>query len=73
MAYGYNHVANKYNFNAISGDWTTRTIDGGGSSGSPTAFGSFSTVDLKVTEGITGASKTFGVSTHAWITFVMAE
>ena len=73
MAYGYNHVANKYNFNAISGDWTTRTIDGGGSSGSPTAFGSFSNVDLKVTEGITGASKTFGVSTHAWITFVMAE
>ena len=76
MAHGYNYAANKYNFNAVSGDWTTRTVDGGGSSGSPTAFGSFSSdanVDLKVTEGITGASRSFGTSTHAWITFVMAE
>ena len=76
MAHGYNYASNKYNFNAVSGDWTTRTVDGGGSSGSPTAFGSFSTVanvDLKVTEGITGASRSFGTSTHAWITFVMAE
>jgi len=76
MAHGYNYSQNKYNFNAISSDWTTRTVDGGGSSGSPTAFGSFSSVanvDLKVSEGITGASRSFGTSTHAWITFVMAE
>ena len=76
MAHGYQYASNKYSMNAISGDWTTRTVDGGGSSGSPTAFGAFSTdanVDLKVTEGITGASRSFGTSTHAWITFVMAE
>ena len=76
MAHGYNYSQNKYNFNAVSGDWTTRTVDGGGSSGSPTAFGSFSSVanvDLKVSESITGASRSFGTSTHAWITFVMAE
>ena len=76
MAHGYQYASNKYSMNAVSSDWTTRTVDGGGSSGSPTAFGSFSTVanvDLKVTEGITGASRSFGTSTHAWITFVMAE
>ena len=76
MAHGYQYASNKYSMNALSGDWTTRTVDGGGSSGSPTAFGSFSTdanVDLKVSEGITGASRSFGTSTHAWITFVMAE
>ncbi len=76
MAHGYQYTSNKYSMNAVSGDWTTRTVDGGGSSGSPTAFGSFSTVanvDLKVSEGITGASRSFGTSTHAWLTFVMAE
>ena len=76
MAHGYQYTSNKYSMNAMSSDWTTRTVDGGGSAGSPTAFGSFSTVanvDLKVTEGITGASRSFGTSTHAWITFVMAE
>ena len=76
MAHGYQYASNKYSMNAVSGDWTTRTVDGGGSSGSPTAFGSFSSdanVDLKVSEGITGASRSFGTSTHAWLTFVMAE
>ena len=73
MAYGYNYSQNKYNFNAVSGDWTTRTIDGGGSQGSPNAFGSFSNIDLKVSEAITGASRTFGQSTHAWLTFIMAD
>lgn len=73
MAYGYNYPSNEYNFNAVSGDWTTRKIDGGGSSGSPTAFGSFSNIDLKVSEAITGASRSFGQATHAWLTFIMAD
>jgi len=76
MAHGYDYSNHKYVMNGVAGDWTVRTVDGGGSIGSPTAFGSFSTVanvDLKVTEAITGASRSFGTSTHAWITFVMAE
>ena len=73
MSYGYNYPSNKYNFNAITSDWTTRSIDGGGSQGSPNAFGSFSNIDLKVTEGITGASRSFGQATHAWLTFIMAD
>ena len=73
MAHGYNYSQNKYNFNAVSGDWTTRTVDGGGSSGSFGSFSSVANVDLKVSESITGASRSFGTSTHAWITFVMAE
>ena len=73
MSYGYNYPQNKYNFNAVTSDWTTRTIDGGGSSGSPTAFGSFSNIDLKVSEAITGASRSFGQATHAWLTFIMAD
>ena len=27
------YASNKYSMNAVSGDWTTRTVDGGGSSG----------------------------------------
>ena len=73
MAHGYQYASNKYSMNAVSGDWTTRSIDGGGSQGSPNAFGSFSNIDLKVSEAITGASRTFGQSTHAWLTFIMAD
>jgi len=70
--YGYNYAANEYNMNTLGSTGTTlRKVPGGGSSGSPTAFGSFSTMSIKVREAETGASRSFGTTTHAWIRFVM--
>ena len=53
---------------------TTRVVDAGGTAGSPTAFGSFSSTDmtLKLRENDTGASRGFGTTTHAWIMFTLA-
>ena len=52
-------------------DITTRTVAGG--IRSPTAFGSLgsSVVTLKLREADTGASRSFGTDTHAWIVFTM--
>ena len=70
--YGYNYAANKYNYNTVaSGSMTLRELPGGGSSGSPTAFGSFSNMQIRCSESETGASRSFGTVTHAWIRFVM--
>ena len=66
--------ANKYSMNAVSGDWT-RTVDGGGSSGSlqqHLVFTSDANVDLKVTEGITEQVDRLEQAL-CWLTFVMAE
>ena len=71
--YGYNYASNKYNYNsAASGNMTLRELPGGGSSGSPTAFGSFSNMQIRCSESETGASRSFGTVTHAWVRFVMA-
>jgi hypothetical protein len=70
--YGYNYAANKYNYNTVaSGSMTLRELPGGGSSGSPTAFGSFSNMQIRCSESETGASRSFGTTTHAWVRFVM--
>ena len=72
MFYGYNYASNEYNMNTLGSTGTTlRKVPGGGSSGSPTAFGSFSSLSLKVREAETGAGRSFGTTTHAWIRFVM--
>ncbi len=72
MFYGYNYAANEYNMNTLGSTGTTlRSVPGGGSSGSPTAFGSFASLKIKVREAETGASRSFGTTTHAWVRFVM--
>ena len=72
MFYGYNYAANEYNMNTLGSTGTTlRSVPGGGSSGSPTAFGSFSSLKIRVSESETGASRSFGTATHAWVRFVM--
>jgi hypothetical protein len=57
----------------LNKDISTRKVAGGGSAGSPTAFGSLgsSTVTLKLREADTGASRSFGTDTHAWVMFTM--
>ncbi len=70
--YGYNYAANEYNFSTVgSGSMTLKKVPGGGTSGSPTAFGSFATMKIRCAEAETGASRSFGTTTHAWVRFVM--
>ena len=72
MFYGYVYSQNKYVLNSMGTTGTTlREIPGGGSAGSPTAFGSFSTMTIKAREAETGAGRSFGTTTHAWVRFVM--
>jgi len=74
LIYGYAYSANQYVIMPLSTDITTRVVDAGGTAGSPTAFGSFSSTDmtLKLRENDTGASRGFGTTTHAWIMFTLA-
>ena len=74
MIYGYDHNNNKYYMSTIETTMSTRELAGGGSSGSPTLFSGSSTIsfDLRLREAETGASRGFGVGTHAWIQMVLA-
>ena len=67
--YGYARSTNEYVIMPLNKDITTRKIAGGGSAGSPIAFGSMGSVDLTLTlrEADTGSSRSFGTDTHAWI------
>jgi hypothetical protein len=71
LMYGYAYASNKYVVKPVSGDMSTKEVTGGGSSGSPIAFGSMSSVKLtlKLREADTGASRSFGTTTHAWLMF----
>jgi len=73
LIYGYVWGTNEYKVEPFSKDMTTRTVSGGGSAGSPTAFGSMSSVDLTLNlhRSNTGAATSFGTVTHAWIMFTM--
>ena len=74
LIYGYAYQSNEYVVQPFNKDITTRKIAGGGTQGSPTAFGNFSgtTMTLKLREADTGSSRSFGTTTHAWIMFSMA-
>ena len=75
MMYGYDYVNNKYTAVPMATTMALREIAGGGSSGSPTLFdgGSAVVLKLRLRETETGASRSFGTTTHAWIHFVMYD
>jgi hypothetical protein len=76
MLYGYDRANNKYLISNLETTMGQREIPGGGSAGSPTAFDgatSNTVVKLKLREAETGASRSFGTTTHAWIQFVMYD
>lgn len=75
MIYGYDYANNKYYISHVETTMATREIEGGGSSGSPTLFNGSSTpvVKLRLRETETGASRSFGTTTHAWIHIVMYD
>ena len=75
LIYGYAYTANEYNIRVVDANVTTRKVAAGGTSGSPTAFGSLgsSPMTLTLTAAITGASQAFGTGSHAWITFYFGD
>ena len=75
MIYGYDYGNNKYALVPLETSMALREIAGGGSSGSPTLFNGSSTISLKLRlrETETGASRSFGTETHAWIEFVVYD
>ena len=75
MMYGYDYANNKYAMVPAETTMALREIAGGGSSGSPTLFNGSSTIALKLRlrETETGASRSFGTVTHAWIEFVIYD
>jgi len=75
MVYGYDYTNNKYSVVPLETSMGLREIAGGGSSGSPTLFNGSSNISLKLRlrETETGASRSFGTTTHAWIQFVVYD
>ena len=73
LLYGYAYGSNEYVIMPLNKEITTRKVAGGGSAGSPIAFGTMGSVDLtlKLRESDTGASRSFGTDTHAWIMFTV--
>ena len=73
LIYGYVRTTNEYAIMPLNKDIGTRKVAAGGSPGSPTAFGSLgsSTLTLTLREADTGASRSFGTDTHAWVVFTM--
>ena len=73
LIYGYARTSNEYLIMPLNKDILTRKVAGGGTPGSPTAFGSLgsNTITLQLTESNTGAGRSFGTDTHAWVVFTM--
>jgi len=73
LIYGYSRLTNEYIIMPLNKDIATRTLAGGGSPGSPVAFGTLGSLTLSLTlrEADTGANRSFGTDTHAWIVISM--
>lgn len=75
QVYGYQRASNVYVTRGIGSDYTTRTLAGGGTSGSPTAFSSFdpstNTMTISLTKALTGASAGVGQTTHCVVQFLL--
>ena len=73
LIYGYSRLTNEYVIMPLNKDIATRTLAGGGSAGSPVAFGTLGSLALSLTlrEADTGANRSFGTDTHAWIVISM--
>jgi hypothetical protein len=76
QVYGYQRTNNVYVSRALASDFPTRTILGGGTSGSPTAFNAFdaanNTMTLGLTRAATGATAGVGQTTHCVIQFLLS-
>ena len=75
MIYGYDYANNKYALVPLETTMALREIAGGGTSGAPTLFDADTNIVLKLRlrETETGASRSFGTVTHAWVEFVVYD
>lgn len=77
QVYGYQRASNIYVTRGIGSDYTSRTMAGGGSSGTPSAFSAFdpavNTMTLSLTKALTGASSAIGQTTHCVVHFLLSS
>ena len=75
MIYGYDRPNNKYYISNLETTMAVRELVAGGTAGSPTAFDGSSTpvIKLRVSEAVTGASRSLGTTTHAWLRITMYD
>jgi hypothetical protein len=76
QVYGYQRANNVFVTRGIGSDYSARTLAGGGSSGSPSAFSAFdasaNTMTLSLTRALTGATAPVGQTTHCVIQFLLS-
>ena len=76
QVYGYQRASNIYVTRGIGSDYTSRTMAGGGSSGTPSAFSAFdpavNTMTLSLTKALTGASSGLGQTTSCVVHFLLS-
>ena len=78
QVYGYQRATNAYVATAVTSSFTAgRTLAGGGTSGSPSAFSAFdpavNTMTIGLTKAITGASAGVGQTTHCVVQFLLSS
>ena len=77
QVYGYQRASNVYVTRSIGSDYTSRTLAGGGTSGSPSAFSAFdpstNTMTLSLTKALTGATAAVGQTTHCVLQFLLSN
>jgi hypothetical protein len=77
QVYGYQRASNVYVTRGIGSDYSARTLAGGGSSGSPSAFSAFdasaNTMTLSLTKALTGATAAVGQTTHCVVQFLLSS
>jgi len=78
QVYAYQRATNTYVSTAVTSSFTAgRTLAGGGTSGSPSAFSAFdsavNTMTIGLTKGITGASAGVGQTTHCVVQFLLSS
>lgn len=77
QVYGYQRTSNIYVTRGIGSDFTSRTMAGGGSSGTPNAFSAFdpsvNTMTLSLTKALSGASAGVGQTTHCVVHFLLSS
>ena len=76
QVYGYQRASNVFVTRSIGSDYSSRTLAGGGSSGSPSAFSAFdasaNTMTLSLTKALTGATAAVGQTTHCVVQFLLS-
>ncbi len=76
QVYGYQRASNVFVTRGIGSDYSARTLAGGGSSGSPSAFSAFdasaNTMTLSLTKALTGATAPVGSTTHCVVQFLLS-